>query len=190
MNVKLSPLQSRERHVIEEGTEVLGGVLQTRVGVVVDFDENPDIYYGVLSDIDDRLAKRSDVSTSVILKTVEAVVGKKINHYPRGYQHILSNEAESQSIRRLEPTHEMGLSKFVHLEVGICHQHTLLSATMLRLLQERGDIGGTVSVESPRGNKWYADRHTNVAFSEGGENFTVNVAGGVTSDVRTLAFIW
>src|SRR5665213_238266 len=53
---ELRPLVDRERPLIRNGTFELGGVLATRVGIVVDIDENPEVYQEVIDQVDERLA--------------------------------------------------------------------------------------------------------------------------------------
>lgn len=192
MSLELNPLESRERHVIEPGSEILGGILLTRAGIVVDTEENPQVYEAVLAGVDERLARRSDIGTPIILKAIKAEASQRVMHHVRGYAKILNSEAEKRGRSRLGPEDEIGLSTFMSYGIGICQQHALLSGATVRMLQQRGDLGdGAVSLESGRPGPLHPDRHVMVDFSEAesGETFTIE-ATGVSSDMRTLAFIW
>jgi hypothetical protein len=195
MSVEFNPLEERERHIIEPGAEILGGILLTRAAIVVDVEENPEPYNAVLGVIDDRVAGLkglgSEVTAHDFLKVVDRTVVRFVPFYQAGYGKILKNEAELRGAERITQEHEIGLSRFISL-AGICHQHSLLSGTMLRLLQERGDIGGTISIEPAKSLRFpeapldHPDRHTKVIFSEGEQSYSLDINTGVSKLRKSL----
>lgn len=196
LEVHLEPLEERGRQVIRAGTEILGGVLLTRTGIVVDTEENPEPYEDILRTLDDTWKFEEENyldwerSNPVILKAINREVDKRIKFAgTQDYGRILRREAESRDLQHLTQSDKIGLSTFITSGSGICHQSALLSATLIRLLQQRGDIGGEVSLESGRPNQDHPDRHTFVKFSDAGENFTIDMVSGIHSDSRRLTFL-
>jgi hypothetical protein len=172
----LLPVESHGRHVIREGTEILGGVLLTRAGIVVDVEENPEPYQAILADIDRSLARSEAVSIHTILRTVKSTAKEQIPHQGDRYFETLRDEAALHDVQRLTPDHHIALSRFLG-RGGICHQQSLLDATMLQLLQQRGDIEGTVNLESCLPSKVHPDRHTRVAYTAGGHDYILDHVG-------------
>ncbi len=185
---ELKPLEDRNRHIIESGTEVLGGKLLTRAAFVVDAEENPEIYGRILELIDERMAGLERMGAQVgsydRLKATFAAVSRVLPWNEPQYAATLKAEALSRGVERVTTDHEIGLSRFIGV-AGMCHQHSLLSATMLRLMQERGDLGGNVSVETAasRGSGVSADhprRHTRAILIEEGVRYSLDTDTGLT----------
>lgn len=170
------------RHVIEEGTEILGGVLLTRAGIVVDNTENPGAYQAVLEAVDRELPVDGPDHAIDVLSAVGRVVGRVMPYDTDEYRRLLKKEASARGEDYLGPEDRIGLSGFINVG-GICHQQALLEATMVRLLQLRGDLGGSVSVVSGLPGPDHPDRHTKAVFTEDGLRFTL-VGGdiGVMTD--------
>ncbi len=189
MSAEFNPLKERERHVIKSGTEILGGAFLSRAAIVVDVEENPGMYNTVLDAINGNVATLSrlgdEVPSHTILRATDKMVGRFVRLHDEGYQRILKHEAELRGLTRVTQDDEIGLSRFISM-AGICQQHSLLAATMLRLLQERGDLGGTVSLETgksilyPNAPLDHPDRHTRVIFSEEGQDYSLDINTGVS----------
>lgn len=147
----------------------------TRAAIVVDTDENPALYQSMLDEVDEKIERQKDRSPSVILDAVKEVADNRIPYDPRTYKQILKLNAEDLGVRRLTPYHQIGLSEFIYAGAGICHQYSLLAGAVLRLLQERGDMGGRVSLDSGLPSPSHPDRHTMVSFEEDGQSFVLQI---------------
>ena len=71
-------IATAERHIINSSTNVLGGVLLTRTGIVVDFDENPAPYEYTYRTVDDDYAIEADTPAEdvaeAVVRSVRAVI--------------------------------------------------------------------------------------------------------------------
>jgi hypothetical protein len=139
----------------------------------VDTDENPEHYRAVMEEIDERLGHIDDAQTFDVLRVTEAVAAHVLPYDDDDYRELLKTEARAKGVDRLGAEDYIGLSKFMFIG-GICHQQALLEGAMLRLLQQRGDIGGAVSLAFYYGNP---EVHTKVIFTEEGRDFIL-VGGG------------
>ena len=193
----MNPLKDVPRHVIEPGAEVLNGVFLARAGIVVDIDENPEPYETVLADIDARLSRPDDwVDREITLLDTLWAVHESANKFAPfnklGYAEVLKDEAARHGVDRVSPEHHIGLSTFIAEQTGyftrpiggICHEHSLLSAAMIRLLQLRGDVGeGDVDV---RRRTNHPDEHTIVELTLESEWYQIDWPTGVIAPRRRL----
>lgn len=185
MALFVNPCESRERPIIKSGTEILGGVLLTRTGIAVDTDENPTVYRSVLDEVDEKMERAEDQSAHTLLQAVDCVVKRRISYDLRTYRKILKTNAEDLGVQHLTPYHQIGLSEFIYAGVGICHQYSLLAGVVLRQLQERGDLGGRVSLESGCPNPDHPDRHTMVTFTEDDQSFALQINASVAALLKS-----
>jgi len=182
-----------ERHIIGPDTEILGGVFLGRGAIVVDFEENPEGYESTYEALDAVLPEASE-EPLVIVQTINEVVRKVIPLDRVATRAVLKSEAEARGLPRIGSQDEIRLSKFIGVG-GICHHQTLLGGTMLRLLQDRRGIGGTVSVEPGQLYKDVFDRHVWLRYTHGdrriiidtGDNHVTQIEGLVSSqDMKYL----
>jgi hypothetical protein len=187
---ELNPLEVGDRPTIEEGSEIIGGVLLTRVGVVVDLEENPKPYLKAMEMVDGwleppELEWEEPNTVKEILLAVDRAAKRYAPTRIRYYEEFLAEQAKLRGVDRLTNQDQIGLSSFIlDREVygpvgGICHQRTLLTASLICMLQNRGILGGSVSVQSGRPNPQHPDRHTSVSFIDGEEEFVLDAASGL-----------
>lgn len=136
------------RHIIGPDTGVLNGVLPTleHGAIVVDFEENPQVYEMVYRSVANRLLhdRRQPPGSLDFARIVNQVVKTLLPFEDRLTDTLLRAEAEKRGLESIGPEDEIELSRFIG--GGSCHHQTLLGASILSLLQERQGIEGTVSV--------------------------------------------
>jgi len=136
--------------VIGPETGVLNGVFPTleRGAIVVDFEENPRLYEMAYRSVENRLSRerRQPFGPLAPARIVNQVVKEMLPFKYAATQLILEKEAEARGIEAIGPADEIELSRFIG--GGVCQHQTLFGASLLCLLQDRQDIGGTVSVRT------------------------------------------
>ena len=90
----LNPLEVRERPIITPGSEILGGVLLTRTGIVVDYDENPAPYEHVYGVVDGQLSSEQMTEPPVVAEAVHATVKTLLPYSEDQYKAILKKQVE------------------------------------------------------------------------------------------------
>ncbi len=177
-------LQLEGRYTIAPDTEILGGVYYRRAAIVVDFAENPAKYeeaYGWLERILDR---EEDPNSLLPLGHAVSQVTKGMIAFQRLVSGmILKAHAESLGLERLTESHALGLSVFMESGAGSCHHQALLAGSLLRLLQDRRDIGGHVSLEGPEQEDGFGVRHPWIRYTRDDGKLVIDV-----SENRVLAF--
>lgn len=194
----LNPIERRDRTVIAEGSEILGGVFLSRVGIVIDVDENPEPYQKAMDMIDARLAKSvklgDELTNLEILTAVERTAHKLAPYNPRGYTKLLKNQAQQLGIDQLTEQDQIGLSTFITEREGVfawpiggtCQHYTLLNGALISLLQQRETLGGTVAVQSTRPDAHHPDRHTRIVFVDEPNKYIIDIATQVSEAPRLL----
>jgi hypothetical protein len=136
------------RPIIDSGTEVVNGVLLCRFALVADVRENPQPYEAVYDSLDARLPGGAEPLE--IGQAVNATVQQAIRFEPVETNPILRRIADERGLPRVGLRDEINLSIFMAEGVGECYEQALLGAVMLRFLQDRRGIGGSVSLERSR----------------------------------------
>ncbi len=154
----LNPLEVRERPIITPGSEILGGVLLTRTGIVVDYDENPAPYEHVYGVVDGQLSSEQMTEPPVVAEAVHATVKTLLPYSEDQYKAILKKQVELRGGSHLDRDDQVGLSTFI-FNGGICHQQALLSGAMFTLLKQRRALAAEISIESAIPNEAHPDRH-------------------------------
>jgi len=154
------------RHIIGPDTEVLGGVFFGSGAIVVDYEENPWPYEEGYALVEDFLGQRGVPSPMDIGMAAGDAVDQLMPFSEKNVCQVLSAQATARNLKRIEREDEVNLSLF--MGGGICHHQTLFGGSLIRLLQDRRDVGGTVSVEmSPLVFVHEPERHTMAAVCEG-----------------------
>jgi hypothetical protein len=157
-------IATAERHIIKSNTDVLGGVLLTRTGIVVDLEENPEPYEYTYRTVDEEYVVEADTPAEDVAEAVVRSVRAAIPFDTYEYKKVIRNEAAARGVTRLTPDDRIGLSEFF-FKGGLCHQQALLTATTLTLLQQRRGIEGKISVDSTMPNEHDPDRHVLVRYT-------------------------
>lgn len=160
----------RERFVIQNGTPVLGGVFLSRLGIVVDTDTNPTFYNAMVNQVKGDLEIKEpeentpyDIAYSVH-RLARVLTPLQIPSYPR----VLSTMASVTGKKHLEPSDEFPLSAFIGGPC-ICHQRTLLEASLLELLKDEGVLGAEVDITTrwTQPSEDHPDRHIQTLVNTG-----------------------
>lgn len=191
----LNPLEVRDRPIIVEGSPILGGVLLSRVGIVVDVDENPQPYRAAMEATQLRIDQIAELgnplTNSAILYAVDRAARKYAPYSPVSYINALQIEAQLRGKNRLDVVDRVGLSTFIaeggreyfDLPIGgTCQHYSLLSGALIELLQQAGVLGGSVTIQSTRPNAYHPDRHTRTVFVDASERFFLDIVSGVHQD--------
>jgi hypothetical protein len=135
--------------IIDADTEILGGVFIARNSIYVDFEENPGPYEKVYDEAEELLSGRPELTPLEMVRVVSDVVGEAMPYCEDARGLVLKREAKARGMERLSMTDQVNLSEFIREGGGLCTQKALLFGTIVRLLQDRLDIGGEVSIEPP-----------------------------------------
>lgn len=176
-------LESRPRHIITADTEdILGGVLLTRTGVVVDTAENSEAYEEALDSVDRYTNKNDELGELGILRAVYVSARERVPFINNlQYGELLKKMAIARSADDdlLTQEHRVGLSEFIG-SGGICQENALFQATLLTLLRERGDLSGAIKLESIRPDGAHPDRHIRTSYATPEDVYVLDIEfGGV-----------
>jgi hypothetical protein len=168
------------RHVIGPDTEILGGVLFGSGAIVVDHEDNPAPYEEGYAMVDNLLARSADPSLLEVAFAVNNVVRKMVpfsdpnKEGTPDIRDILRSEAEARGLARISREDEVPLSLFVG-DAGVCHHQTLFGGVLLRLLQQRRDLKGRVSVDlAPPDLATEPERHVWLRYIRGKERVIID----------------
>lgn len=173
--MSLNPLEARERPIITAGSEIMGGVLLTRTGIVVDYDENPTPYEQVYGVVNGQLTDEQAAQPPAVAEAVHSTVKMLLPYSEDRYKDILGKQAEAKGVVSLRPDDRIGLSVFI-FEGGICHQQALLAGAMFTLFKQRRSLDAEISVESTIPNKAHPDRHVRAVLRTDTEHIALETA--------------
>lgn len=179
-------LLDRPRQAIVPNSEILGGVFTSRVGIVVDTEENPEPYNIVIGKVKDEIDLHlthytEELTLLHILNYIKNTVAKTALYHPSQY-HSLVEERYGVSQGEAspgEPRVLVGLSDFLAEGANNCQHYGLLAGATIRLLQEdveyphRIDPSFAVSIEN--GKPWteHTDRHVYTVLNNGDSEFMI-----------------
>lgn len=138
------PEQLNGRPVIGFGNEILGGVMLSHTALVVDVVEHPETFEELYDKV---LGRLDDDSPLAIGQTITQVIQEEVPTAPDVVIGVLKDAAREVGKRRVGIMDEIGLSEYLERHGGTCHHQSLTAAVMLRLLQKRRGVDGTVDID-------------------------------------------
>jgi hypothetical protein len=161
------------RPTIARDTEVLGGVLRAGHAVAVDYDEVPEPYEFVYEYIDRQLPDDRQISPFFTALNVVYGVQEAVAFSKPVAGRVLRSQADQRNMDRIGRDDVVGLSEFIKAGGGICYHLALIDAVMLRLLQNRRGLPGTVSIDRQTDQP---ESHTWVRYVADGEKVALDAS--------------
>lgn len=144
----------------------------------MDISEVPEPYEVAYAKVEHAIGDATQTSPVDVSKAVEKVVDGTMDFARSRVRKVLREEADARGVKRLQSKDEVGLSRFIEAGGGICQHQSLFSGALLRLLQERQGLQGTVSLQwlPPRIGEVAVDpeRHTWLRHTVHGERIILD----------------
>lgn len=173
--------------IVPNSEEILGGVFSSRVGVVVDNEENPGPYDAVVEAVSRKSERQSkyyleELTLIDILEYVKSVVKKATPYSPSRYNSLVEKRwgLKGGASAPDEPEFMVGLSDLLIQGANTCQNYALLAGATIRLLQRQeercGGINPDFAVSIENGRPWtnHTDRHVYTTLNTGELTYTID----------------
>jgi hypothetical protein len=156
------------RPVIEPGTPIRGGVFLGRVGLVVDYEENPGPYETAYEQMDMALIDRDRESLLDVVAALSMTMRYFMPYNWDAMKAVLKREAQARDKKELTSRDAMAVSEFVP-SGGSCQLQTLFALVMLEMHEEEYRLGNSLAVDILPRYSVTPTRHADIKLTVGGQ---------------------